>query len=410
MAKVYPFSAIHYDPKTVPLSDVVTPPYDVISPEEAQRFLASSPYNFAHLILPKAGEQYSDVRDRINAWKEKGVFKQENASHFYLYEQEFKWNDKTYTRSTLMAAVALAEFSDKKVLPHELTHDKPRKDRLEILRQTQCNLSSVFAMVKDKEGTLSKCFEETASRPPFLSAKTPDGILHRVWPIGKEWESSVQGLFENRPLYIVDGHHRYGSALAYAKEQNTLGTSKPSGRMFFAIANAYDPALLVLPTHRCVKDLVLSEAAWNKVKEDYEVSDFSPDKIDNYVETLPTRPEFVVRSGQRWVRCAPKNWERKIGEWGSSLARLSVAWTDKAFLPEVCDVNEESRGDRLSYYKETESLRSDKNAENLCLVLPPMPVTAICDVAEEGKFMPQKSTYFYPKLGAGLLIRPLTTP
>ncbi|MEZ4749880.1 MAG: DUF1015 domain-containing protein [Bdellovibrionota bacterium] len=404
MAKVYPFRGIHYDTGRIQLGDVITPPYDVITPEQGRRFREQSPYNFAHLILPKDKSAYVEVGARLRKWKSEKILVQDPIPHFYLYQQRFT-TDKEHSRNVLLCSVELADFSEGVVLPHELTHGRPVEDRLNLLRETQSHLSAVFAMVRDENGILAGHYESVVYDPPELQGKTNDGIVHSLWRLPVELNTAIAGFFESQPLYIVDGHHRYTSALAYAREAGTYKGDKESSRMFFAVANAYDPALQVFPTHRLIRHAVMDVKTREALEQLYRVHPVSRGELDRFVKNQATEPSFILCYQSEFMLCTPKNPQRE--EWGS-LAKLSVTWSDNVFLKEVCKISEHERGERISYFRDEGELLQAMQNTDAGIFLPTPGVEDIPMVADEGRYMPQKSTYFFPKLAAGILLRSLT--
>lgn len=404
MAKIAPFRGIHYNPSQVRLSDVVTPPYDVIPPGDEKKFLSKSPYNFAHVILPR-GDGYKEVRQRLDKWLGAGVLVEDPQPRYYIYEQAFELSGQKHSRRALLCGVELREFADGIVRPHERTHAKPQADRLQILTDTRCHLSPVFAVVRDKEGVLASLFEEVAYQPALLEAKTDDGITHAAWRFDTS-KGDVASFFAEKPVYIVDGHHRYNSALAYAKSLGVQGNlSHPAAYMYFALVNAYDPALCLLPTHRLVKNGALSGAAKEKFLETFEVYPASEIEIASLLETPGSVPRFGVANGDKWMTCVPKKWAEGYAGRGKAESALPVIWSDEALLKECVGVSETERSSRVTYGKDWRALAQEKTSADLLVVLPPLAVESVLDVADEGGFMPQKSTYFFPKLGAGIVIK-----
>lgn len=404
MARIAPFRGIHYNPSQVKLSDVVTPPYDVIAPGEDKKLLARSPYNFAHVILPRP-DGYKEVRQRLDKWLSDRVLVADPMPRYYLYEQTFTLDGTKHARRALLCGVELRDFSEGIVRPHERTHAKPQADRLQILRDTKCHLSPVFAVVRDKEGFLAGLFEEIAYHSALLEGESDDGIRHAAWRFDPA-KADVAPFFADKPVYIVDGHHRYNSALAYAKELGVLGNaSHPAAYMYFAIVNAYDPALCLLPTHRLAKGAPLSGAAREKWLEAFEAYPASEEEVAALVTQPTSLPRFAVASGSDWTICVPKRWEGGFPGRGKAESALSVVWTDELLLKECLGIGESERSARVQYGKDWRALDSARGASDTLVAVPPLSVEAVLDVADEGGFMPQKSTYFHPKLGAGIVIK-----
>ncbi|MBI1862350.1 MAG: DUF1015 domain-containing protein [Deltaproteobacteria bacterium] len=402
---IHPIRGIHFNPRAIDPADVVIPPYDAIAKDKEAVYLKRSPYNFAHIILPNPQDpDYAAAATRLGHWKGSGILTEDTKASYYLYRQTFLIGSHSHTRDTLMCAVALHEFKDGVVRPHENTYQKYRSDRLKILRNTRHQLSHVFGMVKDKRGVLAEMFERWCFEKPVLSATSDDGVAHQLWKVdGDIHSAALNTFFEGNPIYIVDGHHRYGSSLEYAKEVGALGDDKkPAGQMLFCISNVFDPALIVFPTHRMLK--TIDEAQWEKSISGLTQYPLTHDALKEFVNTPQLQPKFALYHNGQLTLCAPKNASSQNGEWGKSVAQLAVAWSDWEMLPAL-GINDANRSEAVFYERDIEQAWAMKNKFPATVFHAPVPVERVCDVADEGKFMPQKTTYFYPKLAAGLVIR-----
>ncbi len=410
MSLVAPFRALHYSPTAISdLSDLITPPYDVISPDEANRYRSKSPYNIAHLILPlKSDEDYSRQAAVLQHWKKTGILSTDPVPSYYLYQQTFTADGKTHRRRTLMASVRLHDFKDGIIRPHENTHGKYKADRLQLLKQTRTNLSHIFAMVKDAGGVLESHFERWMFHTPYLKAISHDGIEHILWREEGAKATDITHFFENKPLYIVDGHHRYESSVLYAREQEALGNpSHPASRGLFAIANVYDPSLVVFPTHRLVKNAPWKDITRERVEKSFSLSRINFDELKTFIQSPKEIPSFGLFAWDELFLVTPKNWSSAEKEAGKSVARLAVYWSDEKILSGMCSIAEQERSSKITYEKNADLLWQDRNPSSLIIFHAPPAIEAITDVADEKKYMPQKSTYFYPKLWVGLTMREL---
>ncbi len=403
---IHPIRSIYYNPKSVMVSDVVTPPYDAISKEMEAVYRNRSPYNFTHLILPNPGDpDYNVATERLNQWKRLNVLIEDAGRHFFLYRQSFTIDSRHHTRDTLMCAVKLHEFGDRIIRPHENTYQKYRNDRLMLLKKSKHQLSHIFGMVKDPAGELNVLYEKYSFKAPFLIARTDDGIEHALWKIdASQAQSTLDKFFTDRPIYIVDGHHRYSSAIEYSKEIGAFGSdSHPAGQMLFCIANVYDPALVVFPTHRLIKG-ALDPGVVEMALKPFAQFPLTPEELQTFVKSKPTQPEFAVYFRGRLMRITNQSGAERTQSWGESVSRLAVAWSDWELLTSL-DVNDSNRSERIFYERDITNAWKSRDDYGLCIFHAPTPVESVCDVADEGRFMPQKSTYFYPKLGAGLVVR-----
>ena len=409
MAKIFPFPAFHYNTKAVTnLSDVIVPPYDNIPEGDEKKYLARSPYNFAHVILPQSKEDdYSRSKALLEKWHSHGILSTDRTPGYYLYRQTFTLDGIAHNRDTLMCTVALCDFSEGVVRPHENTFGVFKKDRLQILRQTRSNLSHVFGMVKDPDGFLNSLYERWEFQTPLLKGKTDDGVENAIWKINPAKAPELTAFLEDKAIYIVDGHHRYESALMYAKETGAVGKyDMPASKMLFSIANSYDPGLVVLPTHRVVRGAPKIDHA--ALEKKYNLLPVTFEQIQTFVTKPRKVPEFGLLLEGKLYHCTPKNWQAEEQRLGHSLYRLSVNWSDRLFLPEVCGITDENRKEKVAYEKDARAAYEQRNQASLIIFHAPPAITDIMDVADEKKFMPQKSTYFYPKLAAGLIMREIS--
>jgi len=410
MALVAPFHGIYYNAKkSPPLSDLITPPYDVIPKSEVPKYLERSPYNFSHLILPtKEDDDYVTASERLKKWKELEILMRDPSPAYYLYRQIFTANGQTHQRDTLMAAVELHEFSEGIIRPHENTHGKYKADRLRKLQATKHNLSHIFGMVKDSEGYLAGVYEKWQYKEPLARAVGTDGVENIVWRIDPAAEPGLSAFFEKRPIYIVDGHHRYGSSLEYAREQKALhNPDHPASRMLFAIANCFDPGLVVFATHRFVTGVPtpLNRA---EIERQFSLAPIEFPALKQWLLTPKDEPQFgLYVTGQLFI-ATPKDWTSAGAELGSSVAKLSVTWSDRYFLKDFCGIDDSNRTQRIAYEQNPDSLWERRNQANAIVFHAPPKVTDVTAVADEERFMPQKSTFFYPKLAAGLVLRDVT--
>ena len=408
MANVSPFKALYYNNQTFKdLTSLVIPPYDNIPAGDEQKYLNRSPYNFSHVLLPKGeNEDYSEANDLLKKWQEQHILKETSVPCYYLYQQSFEAYGKKHTRHTLMCAVELQPFSAGVVRPHENTYGQYKADRLQILRKTQCNLSHIFGMVDDDEGFLENIFEKWMFEPPFLKAHTDDGTEHLLWKVEGEKYPEIGEFFKEKSIYIVDGHHRYESALMYAKESGAYGdANKPASQMLFAIANSFDPGLIIFPTHRAVKKGYCPSLDLTAIEKQYQLLPLAPEALLRFVEKSQSTPQFALYYANNLYLVIPNQWQNEGESMGRSVAKLSVTWSDHKFAKEFCGIDDTNRSQKMVYDKDVKALWEKRENYDLIIFHAPPAVTDVINVANEQKFMPQKSTYFFPKLAAGFTMR-----
>jgi uncharacterized protein (DUF1015 family) len=411
MAVVSPFKAFHYNTKKISdLSQVITPPYDVIPAGMDQTYWQRSPYNFAHLDLPHGpNETYQRANELLGKWMEHSILVRDNAPGYYLYRQTFQANGVKHMRDTLMAAVLLHDFADGIIRPHENTYGQYKTDRLQLMKATGCQLSHIFGMVKDPEGFLEGLYEKWEFQTPLLHGRGDDGVENTVWKIDGGKGTEIATFFADKPLYILDGHHRYESSVQYAREKGVLGNAKdPAAYMMFAIANSFDPALVVFPTHREVRSLPegvsFSRAALEEV---FQLAPLTEEELRTFVTHPDPTPRFALAIGRDLYLCTPRRWQSEEAKVGKSISRLAVFWSDQKLLQDLGGIAEANRKEHISYEKDLDAALEKRAEARLVIYHAPPAVEAITQIADEKKFMPQKSTYFYPKLAAGMIMRDL---
>jgi uncharacterized protein (DUF1015 family) len=247
----------------------------------------------------------------------------------------------------------------------------------------------------------------------LLRCTGDDGVEHVVWRIEQAQAKEITHFFSDRPIYIVDGHHRYESSLMYARENGAVGDpANPAAYMMFAIANVYDPGLIVFPTHRIVSSQPGHSLRREDIEREFLLTAYTFDQLRTFVEASPSAaaPSFVIHLHNEIYLCQPKQWRGAEKEMGRSVARLAVKWSDHVFLAKLCGVDESNRSSRVRYEKDLNTAWSLRKESEVIVFHAPPAVENVTDVADEKRFMPQKSTYFVPKLAAGLIFRDTRTP
>lgn len=411
-----PFRAWRYHPGRVELSRVIAPPYDVISPSEQEALYAKSPFNVVRLILGKEADFYEHARKCWEEWVRKGILVQDEKPALYLYEQVFRhpWDSRPLRRLALVGILKLEETGA--VLRHEATFEAPKKDRFLLLEKTKTNLSPIFGLYENPE-ILSTLSALSRAEAPLFEARDDQGVLHRGWAVQKkEDQKAVHEALAGEKILIADGHHRYETALEYRRRMRQKFPSAPPEAPFdfvmMALAASGDEGLLVLPTHRIIRSLApLSEKDF--LKQLSQHFDLRPHPDQKVFQALLARPETekvfggVFREAGSFI-LSLKNIEttRRLLPSGKSpiwyeveahlLSHLifDVLWTPPS----------EKRQGLVAYTRSSEEAIQavrEGRAEAAFLLRTPR-VDTIRKLAYAGERMPQKTTYFYPKLASGL--------
>jgi uncharacterized protein (DUF1015 family) len=439
MNHVSPFRATLFDPAAVQdLAAVLCPPYDVISQQEQYRLYLRSPRNVIRLELgqdlegdSQAVNRYTRAQEQLRAWLEEGVLREDESPAFYLYVQEW---DAVRMRTALFASVRLAEWDRREVIPHEQTLSGPKADRLLLLRHTAANLSPVYGLYEDPTGAVSQVVAEHVKREPDLVADQGSEGRHRLWRIDA-WDdvAAIQEALSNQPIFIADGHHRYETALAYRDERReTLGAftgEEPWNAVLMCLSDVADPGLVVLPTHRLVKAAGSdSGALLESFAPAFEIEERpAPDAAARLAcaqEVLGEMAGSAAEGRHAFGLALPGESrlllltlkgdpEKMLAGLGRSPAwcRLDVSILHYLVIAGFLGIPEADwkGGKHIVYTRDfKEVLVGLESAEfQAGFFLNPTPIRQIMAVAQAGDVMPQKSTFFYPKLPTGLVLQRL---
>jgi|Deesub1362A_J573_1020465.scaffolds.fasta_scaffold01000_13 uncharacterized protein (DUF1015 family) len=412
MVLVKPFRGVRYNLAKEDISRVVTPPYDVISDEERERYYAAHEYNIIRLDYNKAEgeEKYREAARLYRRWKESEILIQDEEPSLYYCRQDYKVKGEKKALRGLIALVRLSEYSEGEVLPHEETLSSPKEDRLALLRHTKANFSQIYGLYEDKEAKVTKIVEE-ALEEPLVDFFDATGKRHRLWRICDEKviEAVTQAFLEKR-IYIADGHHRYETALAYRDEMRRL-TGKTSGEepfdytMMF-LANMYDEGVTILPAHRAIKHEFSMEEFLDKAREYFDIQSFGKDKEVFFRFLYRDSRNFGFYRGEFYglVLRDYEVMDRLLQHKSQVLRRLSVSVLHSLILERILGFRS-SEGNIAYIIDEEEAIAGVTRGEfTAAFFLNPTRVEEIREVALAGEKMPGKATYFYPKLLTGLVI------
>lgn len=435
MADVQTLQGIRYNGEASDnLARIITPPYDVISEEAQAKYYARNPYNIIRLELgmdepgdTSLNNRYTRAAATFAEWRLNSILQQENTPCYYLYQQIFTYNAQVYTRTSLLARVRLEPWSTRIVLPHEHTLAKPKDDRLKLLRACVTNLSPIMSLYNDPQGRLRKLL---SSYTKTAEVQITDEVneVHRLQPITNENHIAlIQNFFAERQLYIADGHHRYETALNYREETRALHRKLDQkdavNFVLMALTDIDDPGLLVLPTHRLL--FGLNQDILKKLTSHYlaryftvyepEGAEASHDVLLERLAQMGTsQSSFVLSTVQKtWLLTLNGAGKTRMEESGHSSAwnELDVAIAHTLLLEDTLGLKAEDMtvGTHMQYTRDAQkALDAVQTGEaQAALILNATRVRQICDVAIADDRMPQKSTYFYPKLVTGLVMNPL---
>ena len=406
----------------------IAPPYDVISPSQQQELYQRSQYNIARIIKGKtepsdseSNNQYTRAAEYLNSWIEKKALKQD-ADSIYGYVQDFQIGDHTFKRLSFISLAKLKTFG-KVVRPHEQTLTKPRIDRLNLRRATGANFGLVFMLYEDAEQVAEKAIEKAITEKPLVELTDDQNVQHRLFPItSKEDIEAITEMMSDKSVIIADGHHRYETGLAYAKE-----SSNPAAQyQMLAFANTCHEGLIVLATHRLVSNLekFSCEKLIADLKENFEVTEYrlegeqAKEKMLSKMKAQQQGEKIafgVYCGGSIYYTAVLKDkaaMDAVAGEKSKAWRGLDVSVLHKLILEQLLGIGEAklAKGENLQYVKDTPTAIDDSIAmvdsgeKQAAFFMNPVTMQQLKDVTNAGEKMPQKSTYFYPKIFTGMTI------
>lgn len=426
MVDILPFRGVRYDPAAAggDLTALVAPPYDVIAPAEQAALYGKHPANVVRLILGREEDKYAQAARLFREWLASGVLKADDEPALYVYHQTFAdpaTGRPVPERMGLVCLLKLEDYGTGRVLPHEKTLTGPKADRLELLRATEAQFESIYGLYSDPDRAIQSFLDEYDDREIVI--ERVDGLIgssHRVERITDSNAHAVlRDLLADTPVFIADGHHRYETALAYRREVRAAhpeiaeDTPIPADYILITLTAFEDEGLLVLPTHRLVRNAPPEKIAAlpDALAARFTLTDSSPDTAEAEIaaQAAQGKVAFGVVLPPGEVHLAVLNEE--ISHDAPAAERLAVTLLGSLIL-EPClgiDAAAVAGGERVSYTRElTEAVAAVQRGEAQAAFLLGRPtVQEIKEVSLAGDVMPQKSTFFFPKLLSGLFLRDL---
>jgi uncharacterized protein (DUF1015 family) len=436
LADVRPFRGLRYCPGTAAnLADLLSPPFDVISPEGQRFLLQRHPANIVRLELSQErpddtpqDSRYTRAAATLNRWLAEGILAVDPEPAFYVYDQEFFRGGRLLRRRALLARVRLEPWDKGVVRPHEHTMTAPKEDRLQVLRHCRTSFSPVFALYRDPDGRLRTLIRQVDESAPLAQAHEPGGERHILYGLaGDASVGAIRDLLSDRTLYVADGHHRYETALAYREERRAAGWTgeEPENFAFMALTAAEDDGLVVLPIHRVVRLDAIPEDLPARFEGPFVVEDVGPVHAGGALRDALSRLSEAGSAGPAYVAVGPGPSRLRLLRPRDPVAlaaslppgtppawrSLDVAVLQHAVFDGLLGIGAArlDRGDALEYTEDgAEALEAVASGRaRLAFLVNATPVEQILAVADTGERMPQKSTFFYPKLATGLVMYPL---
>jgi uncharacterized protein (DUF1015 family) len=442
MARIYPFRALRYNLAQVSPGDVVTQPYDKITPAMQQAYYQRSPYNLVRIILrmPELfdgeGDLYANAARDFQAWRKAGVLEQERHPCIFAYVQRFSvpgLDGVVRERRGFVALGELYEYSREVVFRHEQTLSKPKSDRLNLLRATRAHFGQIFMLYSDPAHSAEEVLFGNGSAGetlPDIEVTDDYGVVHRVWRITDPAQINLlTTAMEDKKLIIADGHHRYETALNYAKERGALKAGEacervsaglpqpalPEAAAMMTFINMDSEGLVILPTHRVVFGLAAFEPArLIKAAQPYfdvdELKERDPAGAMQRLAAGKQKTAFVAVTGKGWYLLTAK--KKAVGEALKGIParqrQLDIVQLHSLLLEKLLGISQEAIRDQthLRYLRDAAEATDQvaRGEANVAFLMNPVTMEQLREVAFAGEVMPQKSTDFYPKLLSGLAI------
>lgn len=428
MSQIRPIPAIRYTSSAGSnnVSSRIAPPYDVIDQAGKEALLARDSNNFIKIDLPHVPAKdagppavYEAAATQFKSWIADGTLTCDSAPAYYAYHQTYSHAGTRYVRKMFFARLRLEEFGKGSVFPHEQTFGGPKEDRLCLTKATRCNLSPIFGVYEDAQNAVARRLDRELDATPLLRGEL-DGVENALWAVrGEAAVREVTEMMAPKATFIADGHHRYGTSLNYraalAEKSGPLAPDHPANFVLCVFCAMEDPGCLILPTHRVLPGVKLTSQAF-KSDQKVEVLALDERNADAVVRKLaqygPQAIALFSASEGSYVAIRPRDprilaeYEAKHSEaWRTlGLSFLHAYILDRRVTPELCG----GKSPEIHYVKSgppaVEEARQTGGAVFLLQSTTMAEMRAVCSA---GDLMPQKSTFFFPKLASGLIVNPL---
>jgi uncharacterized protein (DUF1015 family) len=433
--QIRPFAGLHFAKNLGPdISNLIAPPFDVLDERSKAALQGRHPNNIVSIDLPylppKAvgpDEVYARANTTLQSWISAKILQRTPRPAIYPYMQSFDHNGRTYHRRGCFATVRISPFDAGHVVPHEKTYREAIEDRLKLMRATRAQMSPIFGLYSDSRHEVTNLIYKNLGRPEFTA--TLDGVKSDLWTItDTDVERQVMDFLGRKPVYIADGHHRYTTALTYMQELEQANGGKPlppnhpANYCMFALVGMQDDGLLILPTHRLIGNvenfnLSAFKAAVESVFDVVELP-LGPERVAEYVDIqMPLQPAhtFGLYDGRTkklyQLNCRnPDVLAPLEPNQSDAWRRLDVAILQRYLLDEIIQPNFTDGKEIVKGYTAEASEvvpKTDGAKFQIALLLKSTPLGALEQLAAHNEVMPQKSTYFYPKLATGMMINPV---
>ncbi|MDR2860242.1 MAG: DUF1015 domain-containing protein [Elusimicrobiota bacterium] len=406
MPQIKPFQALRYSKDII--TDFICPPYDVISPEEKKKLQKNSPFNIVHIELsdPSGSKnKYRHAAEIFKAWQKEGILTREENPSLYFYEQVFDDHGIKMIRRGFFCALKLENPHSGKgaVKPHEKTLAKPKADRLSLLKAVKANISPIFGLFDDDKLFVVNIAKKIATkRVPNATAVDKQGVFHRLWAVSDEdIIKDIEKFLTNKKMFIADGHHRYETAWNYSQERKEKDSQYSSDKDYNFVLTFLcpieDPGISIWPTHRVIKEPLDLEENIEKYFNVHPAKDFLK------LSKKDIQPLMIFKDKKyRVLTIKNENLLKKaMPDKSKAYRNLAVSILHYILIPKI-DASE------FTYVKDDkEATILATKEKKIAIIVPSTPAKSLKAICLNNEMMPQKSTYFYPKLASGIVIKAL---
>lgn len=416
MVDIRPFKAITYTAKAGALKDLITQPYDKIDQPMQREYYAKSAYNYCRLILPMEDNKYEVARQRIQNWLLEGILAKDSEPAFFISRQEFTHAGHRLSRTGLIAALRLYPYEEKTVFPHEITYHEPKADRLNMLRAVQKNLEPIFLIYSDPENATTRFFAETTKTSPTMEVEDSLGVKHALWKItSPENIELLRNALADKKLVITDGHHRYESAIAYRDEMRKHSQWTEDSAFNFHMAYlvpVQDQGLVILPTHRLLRNLTLTNDALTALKRFFTITEIQPaaEAIATFLSAHNNEHALAVYDGTKALGITLKNPAEAAALLNTNDQKepclIDVVILHDIIFRHVMKISALKMDENIIYAETIQNAMTkvDNKQANIAFLVNPTKPETVWHIAQNGQRLPEKSTNFHPKPVSGLIM------
>lgn len=417
MPEIKSFKGIRYNPEKLPnLVDVICQPYDQISNKMEREYKNTNPYNYVRLVLTKYAEghnrqkEYRDAKRYVDNWINDGIFIKDEKDAIYPYWQEFTVADKTYLRKGFICIVRLEELGKGNILPHEKTLSKPKADRLNLLHATKKDLEPIFLLYTDPKNYVNGLINKKCEEKALIDIKDDKNVTHKLWRIDDQNSiKQITDFLKDSIFVIADGHHRYETAFNYSKELKNIDENHSANFKLITLVNIEDPGLIILPTHRLIKDMSDFNLTTflEKTEKYFEIKKTDRDNIVKDLAEQKSRVFGFYSSQTAYILKLKSMADMKkiLPDRSKDYRDLDVAILHTLLIEDILGIKPENIEGHVRYERSANKAmrRVDTSGFQFSFLLNPTRSEQVKKIAQNKERMPQKSTDFYPKLISGLV-------